>query len=80
MLTKRTNILFDEPLWKNLTRMAKREGRSVGELVRSAVVKTYFADSKRREDIRQAIEQIKSNRVRGKHIDYEEMINYGRER
>jgi len=80
MLTKRTNILFDETLWKNLTRVAKREGTSVGELVRSAVAKTYFADSKRRKDVRKAIEQIKSNRVWGKHIDYEELINHGRER
>lgn len=80
MLTKRTNILFDEPLWKNLTRMAKREGTSVGELVRSAVLKTYFRDLQIKRERKQAIEKIESIRVRGKHIDYEELINYGRER
>ncbi len=30
MLTKRTNILFDEETWKKLAKLAKEEEKSVG--------------------------------------------------
>lgn len=41
MLTKRTQILFDEYLWKTLFDIAKRENTSIGELVRTAVKEKY---------------------------------------
>lgn len=36
MLTKRTNIMFDEELWKKLTKLADKQQVSVGEIVRTA--------------------------------------------
>ena len=79
--TKRTNILFDEGLWQRLARLARERESSVGELVRSAVHRTYFSDQEDRER-KEALERILAIRpkpVKGK-IDYEELINYGRER
>lgn len=78
MLTKRTNILFDENLWKTLTREAKKRKTSVGKLVRQAVEKMYARD-KELEERRKAIEHIKAIRKISKgKIDYKELINYGR--
>ena len=78
MLTKRTNILFDENLWKTLTSEAKKRKSSVGKLVRAAVVKMYAQDEEL-EKRREAVERIKKIRKISKgKIDYKELINYGR--
>ncbi len=59
MLTKRTNILFDENLWKKLNTLAKKQKTSVGELTRRAVKEAYFSDEDRvKEDRRKAVEDI----------------------
>lgn len=62
MLTKRTNILFDEKLWEILTRLAQEKKTSVGDLVRKAV---------------EAILRHRPTPVKGK-IDYKALINAGR--
>lgn len=78
MLTKRTNILFDEQLWKALTAEAKKRKTSVARLVRKAVEKEYFEDTKW-EERRRAFEEIKKIRKISKtRIDYKALINYGR--
>jgi len=41
MLTKRTNILFDQELWNILVALAAKQKTSVGELVRFAARKIY---------------------------------------
>ncbi|MEK7577722.1 MAG: hypothetical protein AAB492_03870 [Patescibacteria group bacterium] len=41
MLTKRTNILFDEELWNILVAEAAKRKTSVGDLVRFAARKIY---------------------------------------
>lgn len=41
MLTKRTNILFDEELWSILVAEAVKQKTSVGDLVRFAARKMY---------------------------------------
>ena len=50
MLTKRTNILFDEELWNLLVTLAVKQKTSVGDLVRSAARKVYDADQKHHLD------------------------------
>jgi hypothetical protein len=57
MLTKRTQILFDQQLWTSLTQLAKEKNTSVGELVRNAVREQYSEDGKQ-ERIEKAVENI----------------------
>lgn len=78
MLTKRTNILFDENLWETLTAEAVKRKTSVGKLVREAVAKMYARD-KELEERRKAFEHIlKIRKVSKTRIDYKALINYGR--
>lgn len=77
MLTKRTNILFDENLWRSLSLEAKKRKTSVGRLVRDAVAKMYLHDEAL-EERKKAIEHIFKIRKRVKGINYKEYINYGR--
>lgn len=78
MLTKRTNILFDNDLWDLLTSVARREKSSVGEVVRRAISKVY-KDSDLEERKMQAFETIRRFRVKQKGIvDYKSLINEGR--
>ena len=37
MLNRRVQILFDKDLWKSLTKLAKSESISAGEVIRRAV-------------------------------------------
>lgn len=78
MLTKRTNILFDETLWRRLTKLAAAKQMSVSNLIRDAVEEKY-AEEAQLEEIRQAIHDIRRIRPRFKgKIDYKALINYGR--
>ncbi|MBM3209520.1 hypothetical protein FJZ40_04495 [Candidatus Shapirobacteria bacterium] len=77
MLTKRTNILFEEDLWLTLAALAQSQEVSVGELVREAVRKTYFGEGKQKK-ITQAVESILVTRKKQAGINYGELINHGR--
>jgi hypothetical protein len=78
MLTKRTNILFDDDLWDLLNSVAKREKSSMGEVVRKAVRTVYRGDNFI-EQKKHAFETIKKFRVRQKGtVDYKALINEGR--
>ena len=78
MLTKRTNILFDNDLWDLLTSVARRERSSVGEVVRRAISKVYteenFIERKKK-----AFETVRKFRVKQKGVlNYKALINDGR--
>lgn len=83
MLTKRTNILFDQKTWDMLISLAHEKKYSVGELVRRAVKEKYLNEEqiilKQRAE---AIEQINSIRKQIKHKftreEIKESIEYGR--
>ena len=78
MLTKRTNILFDEKLWQTLAEKANRRNTSVGKLVREAVAKMYAHDEEL-EERRKAFEHIlRIRKVSKTPMDYKALINYGR--
>ncbi|OGG18477.1 hypothetical protein A2721_01670 [Candidatus Gottesmanbacteria bacterium RIFCSPHIGHO2_01_FULL_47_48] len=79
MLNIRTNILFDQSMWKQLQNLAKSQNTSIGQLVRSAVKKTYSQDEIQRRRAA-AIEKTFKIRPKLKNLDFEELINYGRER
>ncbi len=81
MLTKRTNILFDDALWTKLVEIAKKEKTSMGNIVRSAV-KERVENEEILAQRKEAVDWILKNRpkpFKGK-IDYKELINYGRKR
>ena len=78
MLTKRTNILFNDDLWDLLTSVARKERSSVGEVVRKAIIKVYAGDNFI-ERKNKAFEAIKKFRVKQKRmVDYKTLINDGR--
>jgi len=78
MLTKRTNILFDNDLWNLLTSVARREKSSVGEVVRRAISKVY-KDTDLEGRKQEAFIAIRKFRVKQKGIvDYKSLINEGR--
>lgn len=78
MLTKRTNILFDEMLWRKLVRLASDKNTSVGKLIREAVKEKYILDSElaERRAVLEDIERIRPH-LKGK-VDYKALINHGR--
>ena len=79
MLTKRTNILFDEVLWKQLVKLSETKKTSVGQLIREAVQEKYQAavDLEKRRQAIENILKIRPKPVKGK-IDYKALINAGR--
>ncbi len=79
MLTKRTNILFDEKLWQEIFKLAKKEKTSMGNIVRSAVREKIEreADLAQRRRAIDEILRIRPKPYKGK-IDYKALINEGR--
>ena len=79
MLQKRTNILFDEDIFRFLSALAAKKGTSVGSLVRNAVSKVYIDNNYANRDtayksilkIRKSIKKIKASEIK-------EFIDYGR--
>lgn len=68
MLTKRTQILFDEQLWNTLVQIAKTKNTSVGQLVRSAAREKYEEDNLLQKR-KKAVEKILSfSRKYGKQL------------
>ena len=77
MLTKRTNILFNDELWNILTSVARREKSSVGQVVRKAITRVY-TENNLLEQKKKAFETIKKFRVKQKGIvNYKTLINEG---
>jgi len=79
MLTKRTNILFDDFTWNTLKQVAVIENTSVGQLVRNAVKNTYFKQQQTnsRQQLMSSIETLAKN-VNTTRINYRKLINDGR--
>ncbi len=42
LLSKRVQVLFPPLMWERLQRIAKEQDRSVSDLIREAIQKTYF--------------------------------------
>lgn len=78
MLTKRAQILFDQNMWNQLIKLAKKQQTSVSEIIRKTVEK-QIEDEEVFEKRYQAIESTMKNRLKSrKKINYRELINYGR--
>lgn len=80
MLTKRTNILFEEEFYRYLVALANKNNTSVGDLVRKAVIKTYKKPNLDQKQMKIHKEIIKLKKGFGKISlkEIKEMINYGR--
>ncbi|MBI4009176.1 hypothetical protein HY357_03005 [Candidatus Roizmanbacteria bacterium] len=80
MLTKRTNILFDEQTFKYLVTLANKGKTSVGELVRNAVIKVYFKPQTNQKRMKafQNILRLKKGLGHTTAKEIKESINYGR--
>ena len=79
MLNIRTNILFDDSMWSQLTSLAKAQNTSVGQLVRSAV-QTVYLEKNRLQARALAFDKIIKIRPKLQKINYRDLIDYGRER
>lgn len=79
MLTRRTNVLFDEADYATLLMYSRERNKTIGELVRQAVKKTYkvkktlTANEKAYRMIEKATKGLDFS-----GIDYKALINYGR--
>jgi len=79
MLTKRTNILFEEELFQHLVSLATKNGTSVGDLVRKAVEKAYpKKQGDKRLNAYNKIISLRKNIKKISNKEIKEFINYGR--
>lgn len=80
MLTYRTNVLFDEEYRDHLTLLSQMSRKTIGELIRDAVKKTYKIKKKAltaNEKAYRAIRKITKG-MNFSGIDYKALIEYGR--
>lgn len=79
MLTKRAQILFDEEFWQKLVQVAESQKTSVGEVIRR-ILKEKLGGEVEIEAKKKTLEEIERIRphFKGK-LDYEALINHGRE-
>ena len=78
MLTKRTNILFDQKTWELLVGLAQSKKTSVGALVREAVKNEHISKinqrDKNRERAHKLVLELGKNKKRGFTTD--EILDY----
>lgn len=80
LLTKRTNVLFDEYDYATLASLSRKKNKTIGELVRLAVKKTYKINKGALTANEKAFRKIKSitKGLDFSGIDYKVLVNYGR--
>lgn len=79
LLTRRTNVLLDEESYAVLSMYSQDEGKTLGELIRTAINKTYKA--KKILNVNEKAYRMINRATKGLNfsgIDYKELINYGR--
>lgn len=72
--------MFENKRWQDLLVLAKAKGTSVGELIRNAVDNSYFIDTIAAQRSQAWKDIIATRKIFKGKINYEEYINYGRER
>jgi len=79
MLTKRTNILFEENVFHSLASIAAKKGTSIGDLVRLAVNKVYLHENHtNRADTYNKILSLRKTAKKISSSDIKKFIDYGR--
>lgn len=79
LLTRRTNVLFSEEDYLMLSKLTKNSNKTIGELVRHAVKKTYRHKKEltANEKVFRKIAKITKG-IDFSGIDYKALVNYGR--
>lgn len=82
MLNRRAHILFEEEEFNLLELLADEKGKSVGELVRLAVQRTYIESKAKelsdREKAFAALNKLQQQTRQKGRVDYKALIEYGR--
>ena len=78
MLTKRTNVLLDETDYSMLVALANSQERTMGDLIRKAIQKTYKTKTKnvRREAFGELRTLAKGIDMSG--VNYKDLVDDGR--
>jgi hypothetical protein len=78
MLTQRTNVLLSPEEYGMLLALSKEHNKTMGELIRQAVKKTY--GTKVKNSFEESLKRIRkiTQRVDTKNIDYRELAIEGR--
>jgi len=83
LLTRRTNVLFTEDDYLTLHYLARQNQKTIGELIRLAVTKTYTTKGRINKKVNQ---DLKSSLKSGwkllinpqKPLNYKELVEHGR--
>lgn len=80
MLTKRTNVLLSDTDYAMLSMLSSQESKTMGELIRYAVQKTYKTTKKALTANEEAFREVKklTKGMNFTGIDYKSLVNYGR--
>ena len=79
MLDKRINILLEKEKYLRLIQLARVEGVSISEIIRRAVSKLYFSESKSRKQAVAKVKEIRKTLSKPLTVsEIKEYINYGR--
>lgn len=76
LLTQRTNLLLNESDYARLKDLSKKNNRSVGELIRFAIKKTFVGDMSV-SSILKRIDKLSKN-ANTKGINYKQLVEDGR--
>ena len=79
MLTQRTNVLFTQEDYGTLTRLSRENNKTMGELIRHAVRKTYKIKPKT-DSFEASLARIRklTKGVNTKGLDYRKLVIEGR--
>ncbi|PIP85334.1 hypothetical protein COT86_01890 [Candidatus Collierbacteria bacterium CG10_big_fil_rev_8_21_14_0_10_43_36] len=77
MLTQRTNVLLNEHDYKMLKELSKKHHKSVGELIRHAVITVYKEEKPSRAQLLKKFKELGKN-FDTKGINIKELVEYGR--
>lgn len=81
MLTRRTNVLFEEADYATLLFMSREKNKTIGELVRQAVKKTYKVkkiDNREKILLKKIKEGWRFLKNPETPVDYKALVEYGR--
>jgi hypothetical protein len=80
MLTQRTNLLLSPTEYNALQNLSNKHGKTVGELIRQAVRKTYNINVNQAKELDKTLHNIRQLTKKAKldDIDHKALIKVGR--